>query len=357
MAKNVLSISASTKSIDRLTRRLFVTSEYESEKFSSLIRAMTIEKRRHIARDTLLELVHIFPDHTSFGAHLLAHLAKYYMIVFGNFEKAIPEIEKAVKSQKDDSLLRHIHGDIIRIHVQALKNKNQIDMLMIVKHAIQSSDCFAFVRRKRPYVSHGFISDSMVRITVMQAAIKEMGGEKQTSFIDYLIQMIDNMKESSNYQLLENKRYLLSLIPDVHQFLNEGVIDPDHKEKWKDEFRKCIGKPENLRRLCDKIQEQKHLFEKDDSILLHQVALQILILNNSLEIEFKPLTPVQIERLVKEVYDPDSSRTITDQQMKFWLRHSRRQKKVPNLEEIRKQVKNWVDMKKGGISPDAEFYK
>jgi hypothetical protein len=43
--------------------------------------------------------------------------------------------------------------------------------------------------------------------------------------------------------------------------------------------------------------------------------------------------------------------------MKFWLRHSRRQKKVPNLEEIRKQVKNWVDMKKGGISPDAEFYK
>jgi hypothetical protein len=357
MAKNVLSISASTKSIDRLTRRLFVTSEYESEKFSSLIRAMTIEKRRHIARDTLLELVHIFPDHTSFGAHLLAHLAKYYMIVFGNFEKAIPEIEKAVKSQKDDSLLRHIHGDIIRIHVQALKNKNQIDMLMIVKHAIQSSDCFAFVRRKRPYVSHGFISDSMVRITVMQAAIKEMGGEKQTSFIDYLIQMIDNMKESSNYQLLENKRYLLSLIPDVHQFLNEGVIDPDHKEKWKDEFRKCIGKPENLRRLCDKIQEQKHLFEKDDSILLHQVALQILILNNSLEIEFKPLTPVQIERLVKEVYDPDSSRTITDQQMKFWLQHSRRQKKVPNLEEIRKQVKNWVDMKKGGISPDAEFYK
>ena len=360
MAKNVLRISASTKSIDRLTRRLFVTSDYESEKFSSLIRAMTNEKHKFTARDTLLELVKVFPaEETSFGAHLLAHLAKYYMIEFGKFELAIPEIEKAVKSQKEDSLLRHIHGDIIRIHIQELKNKKEIDMPTIVKHAIQSSDCFAIVRRKRPYVSHGYISDAMVRITVMQAAVKEIGGEKHTSFIDYLIQMIDDIKQNSNYQLLNDKRYLLSLIPDVHQFLNESVVDPDHKEKWKKEFRKCIGKLENLRRLCDKIQEEKNFFEKTDSTLLHHVALQILILNNSLEIESKPLNPMQIERLVKEVYDPDTSRTITDHQMKFWLRHSRRQNKAPNLEEVRKQVKNWVDnaKKKGGISPDAEFYK
>ena len=357
IAKNVLSINASTKSIDRLTRRLFVTSEYESEKFSSLIRAMTNEKHKRIARDTLLELVNVFPENTSFGAHLLAHLAKYYMLEFGNFEIAIPTIEKAVKNQKDDSLLRHIHGDIIRIHVQNLKNKSEIDLPMIVKHAIQSSDCFAFVRRKQPFVSHGYISDAMVRITVMQAAIKEMGGEKKTSFIDYLIQMIDEMKETSNYRLFDDKRYLLSLIPDVHHFLNEGFVDPEHKEKWKSEFRKCIGKLENLRRLCDKIQDEKKFFERDDSTLLHHVALQILILNNSLEIESKPLNPVLIESLVKEVFDPDSSRTITDQQMKFWLRYCRHQKKVPNLEEIRKQVKSWLDMKKGGISPDAEFYK
>ena len=359
MAKHVLSINASTKSIDRLTRRLFVTSEYESEKFSSLIRAMTNEKHKRIARDTLLELVKVFPEDTSFGAHLLAHLAKYYMIEFQNFEKAIPEIKKAVKSQKEDSLLRHIHGDIIRIHIQDLKKKSEVDMPAIVKHAIESSDCFAIVRRKQPYVSHGYISDAMVRITVMQAAIKEMGGEKETSFIDYLIQMIDGMKATSNYQLLSDKRYLLSLIPDVHQFLNESVVDLEHKEKWKTEFYKCIGKPENLRRLCDKINQEKNFFEKTDSPLLQDVTLQILVLNNSLEIESKPLNPMQIERLVKEVYDPDSSRTITDQQMKFWLRHSRHQKKAPNLEEVRKHVKNWVDnaKKKGGISRDAEFYK
>ncbi|XP_028400085.1 uncharacterized protein LOC114523387 [Dendronephthya gigantea] len=358
MAKNVLSINSTTKSIDRLTRRLFVTSEYESEKFSSLIRAMTNDKCKKIACDTLLELVDIFPEQTSFGSHLLAHLAKYYMIELENFEKAIPKIEKAVKNQKDDSLLRHIHGDIIRIHVQNLKSIPDIDMPTIVKHAIQSSDCFAFVRSKRPYVSHGYISDAMVRITVMQAAIKEMGGEKDTSFIDYLCQMIDNMKKEGNHRLRVNEKYLLSLIPDVYQFLNEGVIDPDHKEKWKGEFLKCIRKLENLRRLCDKIQDEKHVFEREDSVLLHDVALQILILNNSLEIERKTLNPVEIERLVKEIYDPETSRNMSDQQMKFWLRHSRHQKKVPNLENIRKQVKNWMDhaKKKGGILPDAEFY-
>ena len=360
LAKNVLSPNASTKSIDRLTRRLFVTSEYESEKFSSLIRAMTNDKHKRIARDTLTELVDVFTKQTSFGAHLLAHLAKYYMIEFGDFDNAMPLIEEAVKNQKDDSLLRHIHGDIIRIHVQALKSKSEIDMPTIVKLAIKSSDCFQFVRRKRPYVSHGYISDAIVHITVMQAAIKVMGGEKQTSFIDYLIQMIDNMKETSNFRLFVNERYLLSLIPDVHQFLNEGVIDLDHKEKWKGNFRKCIGKLENLRRLCDKIQEEKNFFEREDSTLLHHVALQILILNNSLEIETKPLNLVQIERLVKEIYDPDSNRgAVTEQQMKFWIRHSRQQKEVPQLEEVRKQVKNWVESTKQKriLSLDADFYK
>ena len=360
MAKNVLTINASTKSIDRLTRRLFVTSEYEREKFSSLITAMTSDNQKRIARDTLTELVDVFTKHTSFSAHLLAHLAKYYMIVFEDFENARPRIEEAVTNQKEDSFLRHIHGDIIRLHVQALKNKpGKVDMSAIVKHAIKSSDCFAIVRRKRPHVSHAYISDAMVRITVMQAARKDMGGGRTTSFVDYLITMIDNMKTTSNCRLLVNERYLLSLIPDVHQFLNESVIDVDHKKTWKENFQECIGKPENLRRLCDKIQEEKKFFESDDSSLLHEVALQILILNNSLEIEKKPLNPIQIEKLIKEIYDPDSSRTMNEQQMKFWIRHCRLQKYVPNLEEVRKQVKKWVDnaKKKGGISPDAEFYK
>ena len=102
MARHVLSKYIVTKRIDRLTRKLFVTSEYESEKFSQLIRSMRA-KNRDTARDTLRELVEVFNEkerHSSIRAHLQAHLAKYHMIEYNDFEEAKELIEAAICEQK-----------------------------------------------------------------------------------------------------------------------------------------------------------------------------------------------------------------------------------------------------------------
>jgi hypothetical protein len=370
IAEQVLSKHIENKSVDLLTRCLFVTSDYESEKFSSLIRSMR-EADKHIALNTLAELVDVFDTHISFRAHILAHLAKYYMVVLD--EQAEPRINEAVKAQNEDSLLRHIHGDIIRRHVKALKDdENKLDMKSIVFHAIKSSDSFEFVRRKRPHVSHGYISDAMVRIIVMQAANKVQARELQSetswltekippiSFVDYLIGIIDSLGRTGNGQIPEHERYLLSLIPDAHQFLTESANDDfEHKEKWRKYFMNCIGDYSNLRRLGEKIRERNTTFRQDDSIWLHELLLSIQCLNNSFEIDRNDFTREEIEARITEIENLGSGLNYSEPLMKFWIRYCRHKKPVPLLKDVKKQVKGWLEKvkKQKRNSPMAQFYK
>jgi hypothetical protein len=365
MARHVLSKYITRKRIDRLTRKLFVTSEYESGKFSQLIRTMKI-KNPDTARDTLKELVEVFDEkerHSSIRAHLRAHLAKYYMIEYNDFVEAKTLIEAAIDERGEDSLLHHIHGDIIRLHVLVLVNKmeekEENKMETIVSHARESSECFELVRSKRPLMSHGYISDAMVRITVMQAGIKLMRG-KNFSFVDYLIERINEIKESDDEDISPNSRYLLSLISDTHEYLDERCIDFEQKAKWKEIFLDCIGDLTNLTRLCDKIKQEKDCSSFIGcSAWLHEILVQTQILHNALEIENKVLSPEAIESRLKKMEEYDSHSKFGNRFMKFWIRYSRQRFSVPNLQEVKRRVEEWSNKmkKKRVVSPQAEFYK
>ena len=365
MAKHVLSKYITTKKIDRLTRKLFVTSEYESEKFSQLIRTMKLENR-DTARDTLKELVDVFNEvdkHSSIRAHLRAHLAKYHMLEYKVFSEAKELIETAINEQEQDVLLHHIHGDIIRLNVldlvEKLKIKKKEDMETIVFYADQSSKCFEFVRSKRPHMSHGYISDAMVRINVMQAGIKLMGG-KHISFVDYLIERINEIKKHDDENILPNSRYLLSLISDAHEYLNERCNDYEQKEKWKETFLSYIGDLKNLTRLCDKINQEKNCRPFIGcSTWLHEILVQIQILHHALVIENNVLSPEEIETKLKKMEEYGLHSKFGDRFMKFWIRYSRQRLSVPNLLEVKKRVNDWSNkMKKRRVaSPQAEFYK
>ena len=370
-AKNVLSVNIRTKSIDRLTRRLFVTSEYdENEKFSSLIRAMKDANCQDIARDTLTELKDVFEKHPSFRAHILAHLAKYYMIVAKDFEAAKPRIEEAIKDQPDDPLLRHIHGDIILRHVKALKKKPvKIEMDVIVKYAKESSDSFKFVRRKRSRDSHGYISDAMVRIIVMQAAMKHHAEELpddsnlDASFVDYLVNILNVIQKRNDRIITKQERYLISLIPKAHEFLFVSVRDDfEHKEDWKRQFRKCIGPLSNLRLLCSKIHEVKNIFHDvrdENSMWLYKVLSSIQSLNSGFEIDGARLTPEQVEERIKEVEECAVVLKYPENLMKWWIRYRRIGKDVPNLDDVKKKVKRWLSGRKrqNRSCSDAEYYR
>ena len=363
MARHVLSKYITRRKIDRLTRKLFMTSEYESEQFSLLIRTMKV-KNPDTARDTLKELVYVFNEkeiHSSIRAHLRAHLAKYHMIEYNNFVEANMLIEAAIHEQEQDSFLHHIHGDIIRLYVLDLvdKMKKKEDIETILSYAQQSSKCFEFVRSKRPHMGHGYISDAMVRITVMQAGNKLMGG-KNVSFVDYLIERINEIKENDDDDISPNSRYLLSLISDTHEYLDERCIDFEQKEKWKETFLSCIGDLTNLTRLCDKIKEERDCSSFIGcSTWLHEILLQTQILYNALEIENKVPSPKEIESRLKKMEEYGSHSKFGDRFMKFWIRYSRQRLSVPNVQEVKGRVNEWSNnMKKKRVaSPQAEFYK
>ena len=371
-AKQVLSVYIKTTSIDRLTRRLFVTSEYdENEKFSSLIRAMKDASCQDIARDTLTELKDVFQKHPSFRAHILAHLAKYYMIVAKDFESARPKIEEAIKDQPDDPLLRHIHGDIILRHVKALKKKpGKIDMDTIVTYAKESSDSFKFVRRKRSRDSHGYISDAMVRIIVMQAAMKYQAGElpddipADISFVDYLVNRLNEIRVRGDRIITKQERYLISLIPKAHKFLFAGVRDDsEHQEDWKRQFLKCIGPlSSNLQMLCSKIREVKNIFHDvrdENSMWLFKVLSNIQSVNDRFDIDSGSLTPEQIEERIKEMEECAEVLNYPETLMKWWIKYRRTGKNIPNLDEVKKKVKGWLYGRKrhNRSCTDAQYYR
>jgi hypothetical protein len=316
------------------------------------------------ARDTLKELVEVFSGkekQSSIQAHLRAHLAKYHMIQYADFLEAKKLIEAAIREQKDDPLLHHIHGDIIRLHVVVLENKlkTKDDMETIVTYASESSECFELVRSKRPHMSHGYISDAMVRITVMEAGIKLMGS-KNISFVDYLIERIDEIKGLDDEDISPNLRYLFSLICDTHEYLDERCNDFEQKEKWKETFLRCIGELRNLTRLCDKIKKEKDCRPFIGcSAWLHEILVQTQILHHALEIENKVLSPQEIELKLQKMEEYGLHSKFGDRFMKFWIRYSRHRISVPSLEEVKKRVNDWSNkMKKRHVaSPQAEFYK
>ena len=357
MARDVLSVNIGALKIDRLTRKLFIISEYESEKFSSLIRSMKSDNP-DIARDTLLELVKVFKEHDSFNAHLLAHLAKYYMIEYKDFKEAKPRIEEAVQILPEDALLHHIHGDIIRHHVEALKSEVRVEMKDIVLYAIESSNCFKIVRDKRPRMSHGFASDAMVRITVMQAAIKAMGGGPEMSFVNCLIQMIDEWIGEGE-KLTHDKQYLLALITDAYEYLNENSIDFEYKDKLMERFMDCIQNITDLNKLCEKLKTVKKSFTGKQA-WIEEVIFQTLNLLCVLEIEgTENMTQEELEKRLKIIEECGSRSKLDERSMKYWFRYARDLTPPPTLQDAKKRVQQRTESarRKNGISPLAEFYK
>ena len=341
MARYVLSKNT-RKKIDRLTIKLFVTSKQGKEDFSPLIRKMKDESCS-TALDALKELVEVFGKeerHSSISVYLQADLAKYYTSK-EYFEEAKKLIKAAICEQKlqDDSLLHHIHGDIIRRQVVILKDrlKEEEDMDIIISHALESSKCFELVRSKSPHMSHGYVSDAMVRITVMQAGIKLMGGN--VSFVDFVIERINQVKQRDDECISLNLQYLLSLISDAYDHLDERTVDFEQRENWKGIFLCCIGDLDNLTRLCNEIQDKSC-----------SPFLQTQVLYNALLIENEDLSPCKIESELKKMEEYDSG----DRFMKFWIRFSRKSACVPNLLTVKTKVNKWFeDMG----TPQAKFYK
>lgn len=350
LAKCALSGPRPSKRIDRITRRLYVTSEYGSEKFSPLVRYMRLTDR-DAAREMLHDLTEIFEKGSSVWAHLLAHLAKYYMIEYEDFPRAIPLIEEAVKENKDDVLLHHIHGDVIRLHIRNLKDEEKVCLDEILRYAIQSSHCFETVKEKRPLMEHGYSSDALIRKIVMLAAIKSVRGSR---FVDYLRAFLAQRKGNESITTFSpEEKYVLSLVPDWFANL-QGVPINEFNAKLKDSLLENVGDLDELKVLCEDLKEA--VKGTRDEAWVDKVALKTMSFICSLEIEMKPLQPEEADERIRSLEKLLKKTGLDEESMKIWLRCVRLGSKVPTLKEVRKKMDGWLKAT-DRRSPNALFYK
>lgn len=350
LAKCALSDPRPSKRIDRITRRLYVTSEYGSEKFSPLVRCMR-EQDPDVARDMLHELSDIFEKGSGVWAHLLAHLAKYYMIQYEDFQKAIPLIGEAVHENKDDVLLHHIHGDLIRLHVQNLKDKGEFSLDEVIRYAIQSSRCFETVKEKRPLMEHGYSSDALIRKVVMLAAIKSVGG---THFVDFLKQFLIKWRQNEvGTNLKPEDKYVLSLVPESFANLRAVPIS-EYKAKLKDSLLENLGDLDSLKEISEGLKEVVE--GTNDEAWVDKVVLKTLSLVYALEFERKELKPEEADERIKHLEELLTVADFDEESMKIWIRCVRLGSKVPSLKDVRKKMDRWLKAT-SRRSPNALFYK
>ena len=351
LAKCALSDPRPSKRIDRITRQLYVTSEYGSEKFSPLVRYMR-DNDRDVARDMLHELSDTFEKGSSVWAHLLAHLAKYYMSVYEDFLSAIPLIEEAAREHKEDVLLHHIHGDLIRLHVQNLKDQKDFSLGEVLRYAIRCSSCFEIVKEKRPLMEHGYSSDALVRKVVMLAAIKSVSG---SHFVDFLKAFLEERKiNQSSSTFSEEDKYIISLVPDSFANLRAVPIN-EHTAKLKDNLLQNLGTLDELKAFSEDLKEATK--GSNDEVWVDAVVLQTMSLIYSLEIERRQLQPEEADERIKKLEELMMTQPYHDEEsMKIWIRCVRLGSKVPNLKAIRGSIDRWLKAT-GRKSPYALFYK
>ena len=350
LAKCALSDPRPSKRIDRITRRLYVTSEYGSEKFSPLVRCMRA-KDPDVARDMLHELSEVFEKGSSVWAHLLAHLAKYYMSEYDDFPNAIPLIQEAVRENKEDVLLHHIHGDLVRLHVQNLKDQEEFSLEEVLRHAIQSSYCFETVKEKRPLMEHGYSSDALVRKVVMLAAIKSVGG---SHFVDFLKVFLNQWKDKeTSTTFSQEDKYILSLVPESFANLRAVPIN-EYNAKLKDSLLENLGDLDKFKLLCEDL--KKATKGSSDEAWVDAVALKTMSLVYSLEVERKHLEPEEADERIKSLEELLTKTNLDEESMKIWIRCVRLGSKVPSLKSVRSKMDRWLKTT-GRRSPNALFYK
>ena len=349
VAETALAVSQPSKLLDRITRRLYVTSEYSSEKFSPLVRCIK-EEDAEAARDMLLDLCNVFEKESSVWAHLMAHLAKYYMTIFRDFDNAIPRIEEAVREHSEDSLLHHIHGDIIRLHIKNMKDQEVFSMDDILSFAIQSSACFQIVREKRPLMEYGYTSDALVRRDVMLAAIKENGKEH---YVDCLKEYLERLTRAKDLEELHiNYKFLFSLIPDAFENLTAVPMN-EHTEQLKKKLLENIGNLEELEAFCEELKQSMKGSTSEHWI--DEAVRKTTTLVYALEMETKDLKPEEADEKIARMEEL-SKQTNDEQTMKLWIRYVRMGSKAPDLKTLRLKIDSWLKETKRK-SPNALFYK
>ena len=346
LAKRALSGREPSKRLDRITRRLYVTSEYGSEKFSSLVRYLK-ERDPDVARDMLLELTKVFEKGSSVWAHLLAHLSKYYMSQYKDFERAIQLIKEAVKENKDDVLLHHIHGDVIRLHIKNLKEQQKFSLDVVLRFAIQSSRCFVTVKEKRPLMEHGYSSDVLVRKEVMLAAIDSVGG---SYFVDFLQEFLKERREGN---FTQEEKYVLSLAPESFANLRAVPIN-EFSAKLKDIFVKKLGNLEDLKKVYENLKKASKGTEIEAWVDF--VARKTMLLVCSLKVEKKRLHPGEADKYIESLEELLWKNKLDEESMKTWIRCVRFRSKVPNLKLVRETMDKWLKESRRR-SPNALFYK
>ena len=112
----------------------------------------------HGKAEVLRYLTSRFPQDPHFRAHLGRLLS-----LNGEHAEALRHIDHAISIQRDDHLLHHMKGMILRQLIR-VRTANGVSVLDLIDEAREAACCFEEARRLRPDEEHGYVSEVQMLI-------------------------------------------------------------------------------------------------------------------------------------------------------------------------------------------------
>jgi tetratricopeptide (TPR) repeat protein len=278
----------------------------------------------------LKHLVNCYPDE----AHLYAHLGRF-LGLNGDSDEGIAYVDKAISLQKDDHVLHHMRGMVIRQKMRAAKEAGAT-IFDLATMASQAADSFAETRRLNPEKEHGYIGE-----------------------VQMLIQLLD-----WSTQLQKGTIWNVLARTDTPQFLRNAV---ERAETLLDQVRHIYEEEKPSRFVMDCRARMQVLYGNFTD------ALQVLdsLLNSPLDKpsavrrqivwtilrrhdgNFAGLSSKECDRVLKLLNENLDEDIADSTSLRLWLRAVRQSNSPPSMDSILEKVTYW---KANTDSLDAAYY-
>lgn len=285
---------------------------------------------RHGRMEVLRHLTDCFPEE----AHFHAHLARLFA-TNGEFSEALEALDFAISVQRDDHLLHHMRGIILRQRMKSEADQGA-PVNTFIETARQASASFEECRQLGPDDEHGYVSELQMLIDLIDNVARVsktdaqhvMSNSRANPFLHEALDRIEDLLDQAQrlYAGEQPSRYILDCRARVHRLYGDfqGAL-----QNWDN----LLSRPEIAK-----------------PAVRRQIVWTILRRHDGKWERLKAKEFDRIRTLLEENLDEDINDSTS---LRMWLRAIRYTQTRPSLDAVIEKVSYW---KANSASLDSMFY-
>ena len=268
--------------------------------------------------DVLRHLAHRFP----YEPHIHAHLGRL-LSLSGEHTEALQHVDYAISLQRDDHLLHHMRGMVLRQSIRA-QAANGVSILHVIEEAREATSSFEEARRLRPDEEHGYVSEVQMLIYL----VDEAGRGKQDV-------MRTVLAHPSTDAFLRNALEKAEDLLDRVYHLHAGEAPSRYVIECRARIQRFYGDFQAALQTWDSLMSRSGVAKPP---VRRQIIWTILRRHDSSWDTLSNQESDRIRSLLEQNLDEDVGDSTS---LRLWLRAVRHSQTLPSLDSVIERVSYW----------------